>query len=136
MPRIALWFLMEPLKAVLIHLVVPGAGVLFYLSIVRKMLDQRIKDPPVLSLFVIFATWGSLLILILTRFFWLWSGMATLGLAYLVILAPIVMGIITVRIYLDRELSRFHKGGFCCQRLLCSRNCLRHCGEQPMEFSL
>ena len=103
---------MEVLRAVLIHLVVPGAGALLYLSIVRRMLDQQIKDPPVISLFIIFATWGSLLVLVLTRFFWYWSGMATLGLAYLVFLAPIAMGVIAVRIYLDRKLSRFHKGAF------------------------
>jgi len=103
---------MEVLRAVLIHLVVPGAGVLFYLSIVRRMLDQQLKDPPVISLFVIFATWGSLLVLVLTRFFWYWSGMATLGLAYLMFLAPIVMGVIAVRSYLDRTVSRFHKGTF------------------------
>jgi hypothetical protein len=76
------------------------------------MRDGEIEDPPVVSLFIIFATWGSLLVLVLTRFFWYWSGIATLGLAYLVFLAPIVMAVIAVRTYLDRKLSHFHRGAF------------------------
>jgi hypothetical protein len=100
----------EPLRAVLIHLVVPGACLLWYLSLVRTMLNRDIKSPPVFSLFLIFATWGSLLVLILTRFFWYWSGMATVGLAYLILLAPIMMSVLAVRSYLQRNLSRFHRG--------------------------
>ena len=103
---------MELLRAALIHLVVPAAGVLWYLSIVRRMKNQQIKDPPVISLFIIFATWGSLLILVLTSFFWYWSGMATLGFAYLVLLAPIVMSVLAVRMFLRRKISRFHRGAF------------------------
>ena len=103
---------MELLKAALIHLAVPTAGVLWYLSIVRAMKDREISNSPVISLFVIFATWGSLVVLILTRFFWYWSGMATLGLAYLVLLAPIVMGFIAVRTYMVRKQSGFHMGAF------------------------
>src|SRR5712671_5289886 len=101
---------MELLRAVLIHLVVPGAGALWYSAIVRRMRDREIKDPPVISLFIIFATWGGLLVLVLTTFFWYWSGMATLGLAYLIFLAPMVMVVIAVRMYLNRKLSHFHKG--------------------------
>lgn len=76
------------------------------------MLDGQIKDPPVISFFIIFATWGSLLVLVLTSFFWYWSGMATLGLAYLVFLAPIVMGVIAVFAYRKRQSSRFHRSAF------------------------
>ena len=100
------------LRAILIHLVVPGAGVLLYLSLICWMLERQIKKPPAISFFIIFATWGTLLVLVLTRFFWYWSGMATLGLAYLIFLAPIVMGVIAVRIYLDRKQSHFHQAAF------------------------
>jgi len=103
---------MELLRAVLIHLVVPGVGVRLYLSLLCWMFERQIKEPPVISFFIIFATWGSLLVLVLTRFFWYWSGMATLGLAYLIFLAPIVMGVIAVRVYLDRKQSHFHKAAF------------------------
>jgi hypothetical protein len=94
----------------LIHGLVPLAGVALYLWLVSRMRERQIENPPELSIFIIFATWGSLLVLILTRFFWYWSGMATLGLLYLVFLAPIVMFALAVRCYLERKLSRFHMG--------------------------
>ena len=103
---------MENLRFALIHLVVPSAGALLYLAIVVSMLKRQIKSPPIVSLFIIFATWGSLLILILTRFFWYWSGMATLGFAYLIFVAPFVMLIIAIASHLKRGLSRFHRAAF------------------------
>jgi len=101
---------MELLRFGLIHILVPAAGVGLFLWLVSRMFERQIENPPVFSLFIIFATWGSLLVLILTRFFWYWSGMSTLGLLYLVFLAPVVMFAIAVRCYLERKLSRFHFG--------------------------
>ena len=100
---------MELLKAVLIHIVLPLAGLVLYLAVVWRMLDKQIDEPPVIMFFMIFATWGSLLVLILTRFFWYWSGMATLGFAYLILVAPIIMLIIAIASYLKRGVSGFHR---------------------------
>lgn len=94
----------------MIHVLVPAAGVVLFFWLVSRMFERQIENPPVFSLFIIFATWGSLLVLILTRFFLYWSGMSTVGLLYLVFLAPIVMFAIAVRCYLERKLSRFHMG--------------------------
>src|SRR4026209_2878913 len=99
---------MEFLRFASIHVLVPVAGVVLFLWLVVRMFERQIESPPVFSLFIIFATWGSLLVLILTRFFWYWSGMASLGLLYGIFLAPIVMLAIAVRCYLQRKLSRFH----------------------------
>jgi hypothetical protein len=41
-----------------------------------------------------------------------WSGMATLGLAYLILIAPMVTLALTVRLYKQRNLSSFHFGAF------------------------
>jgi hypothetical protein len=101
---------MELLRFALIHVLVPAAGVVLFFWLVSRMFERQIENPPVFSLFIIFATWGSLLVLILTRFFLYWSGMSTVGLLYLVFLAPIVMFAIAVRCYLERKLSRFHMG--------------------------
>lgn len=46
---------------------------------------------------------------ILTSLFLRWSGMASLGAFYLLLLSPIVTGIMTINLYLKRDLSRFHK---------------------------
>ena len=103
---------MELLKAVLIHLALPLIGVWLYLSLAGKMLHEPIRKPPVISFFLIFATWGSLAVLVLTSFFWYWSGMATLGLAYLILVAPFAMVTIAIFSYLNRRLSRFHRAAF------------------------
>ena len=102
----------EGLRAVLIHLVLPFAGMLFYLSLVRGMLDRHIEKPPLVSFLVIFATWGAFVVLVLTRFFWYWSGMATLGLFYLILVAPVVTRIRAITSYLNRKRSGFHTAAF------------------------
>jgi hypothetical protein len=48
----------------------------------------------------------------LTELFWYWSGMASLGVAYLMLLAPVVMAILAVMLYRQRRLSRYHFGSF------------------------
>ena len=48
----------------------------------------------------------------LTLLFWYWSGMALLGLMYLVFIAPFVMIILAALMYRQRGLSRYHFGLF------------------------
>jgi heme O synthase-like polyprenyltransferase len=103
---------METVKALLIHLVVPAAGLQWFLWLRGEMREEQVENPPVISLFIIFATYGGLLLVILTTFFWYWSGMASPGLAYLLFLAPIVMLVIAWRLYPQRKLSRFHRAAF------------------------
>lgn len=103
---------MEIVKALLIHLAVPAAGLQWFMWLRDDMREEQIESPPVFPLFIVFATYGGLLLVILTSFFWYWSGMASLGLAYLLFLAPIVMLVIGWRLYPQRNLSRFHKAAF------------------------
>lgn len=100
---------MEIVKAVLIHLAVPAAGLQWFLWLREDMREEQIECPPVSELFIIFATYGGLLMIALTKLFWYWSGMASLGLAYLLFIAPPVMLIMAWRLYPLRELSRYHK---------------------------
>ena len=60
------------------------------------------------DLFFIFSTYGGLLMVTLTALFWKWSGMASLGTFYLILGAPIVMGIIGYRNHKNKELSKYH----------------------------
>ncbi len=47
---------MEIFKALLIHLIVPAAGFLWFLKIRDDMREKEIERPPVISLFIVFAT--------------------------------------------------------------------------------
>ena len=103
---------MEEIRFILIHLVVPLAGVGLFLHLRRKMLDARIEEPPIILLFILFATYGGMIVAILTALFWYWSGMATLGLAYLLLAAPIVTLALAIALYRRRRLSGYHAAAF------------------------
>ena len=104
--------IMEVVKAILIHLAVPFAGVQAFLWLRNQMRAAQIERPPVIPLFIIFATYGGWVILVLTLLFWYWSGMALLGLIYLIFIAPVVMIVLAAQLYRQRRLSRYHFGSF------------------------
>jgi hypothetical protein len=76
------------------------------------MIEAGIPKPPIVPFFILFATYGGWLIVGLTFLLWYWSGMATLGLAYLIFIAPIVMLALAVLLYKRRNLSQFHFSAF------------------------
>ncbi|WP_242916080.1 hypothetical protein [Pontibacter liquoris] len=92
-----------------IHLIVPMAGLIFYLRLVQKIKREKVENPPIIDLFLTFATYGGLLLVMLTTFFWEWSAMASLGAFYLTILGPIVMGVIAYKNYKNRNVSKYHE---------------------------
>jgi len=91
-----------------IHLFVPILGIIFFVRLSRRMFKEKIERPPVVELFLIFATYGGFLLVVLTSLFWEWSGMASIGTAYLIIIAPFVMGVIAFRQRKLNYLSKFH----------------------------
>jgi hypothetical protein len=76
------------------------------------MFKTGIPDPPIVPFFFLFATYGGWLLVILTALFLGWSGMATIGIAYLMFIAPLVMLALTIRLYKRRNLSGFHLCAF------------------------
>lgn len=98
--------------AILIHLVVPGAGLAAYGRIVRRMQAEAVPHAPVASLFVIFACYGGWLLVLLTSLAWYWSGMASLGVGFLVVLAPFIMVALAFRLGREAHLSRYHRAAF------------------------
>ena len=98
---------MELVRAILVNFVVPLAGLKVFLSLRERMLERQIERPPVVPLFIIFATYGGLLVVVLTVLFLRWSGMASLGVFYLVLVAPIAM-----MLFRQRRLSPYHFGSF------------------------
>jgi hypothetical protein len=98
--------------ATLIHLVIPASGLGLYWWLRGRMIKAGIPKPPIVPFFILFATYGGWLIVGLTFLLWYWSGIATLGLAYLIFIAPIVMLALTILLYGRRNLSPFHFGAF------------------------
>jgi len=76
------------------------------------MRRSGIANPPGLPLFLVFVSYGGWLVVLLTELFWYWSGMASLGVAYLVFIAPVVMLILAYRLSSQRHLSLFHHWAF------------------------
>jgi hypothetical protein len=101
---------MEFVRGILVHLVVPLAGLLVFLWLRNKMREAQIERPPVIPLFIIFATYGGWLMIALTLLFWYWSGMALLGSMYLIFVAPLVMAALAIMMCRQRRLSRYHFG--------------------------
>ena len=100
--------IIEIISAVLIHLLIPLAGLLFYLRLIKRIKKEDIENPPIVDLFFIFSTYGGLLLVTLTALFWKWSGMASLGTFYLILGAPVVMGFISYTNHKNKELSKYH----------------------------
>jgi hypothetical protein len=69
---------------------------------------EKIAYAPTPELFMIFSTYGGLLLVVLTTFFWSWSGFASLGTIYLILVAPIIMGYISYRHRITRTISKYH----------------------------
>src|SRR5690554_8111796 len=78
----------ELITAVMIHLVNPVLGIVFYVFLVNKMKKANIKNPPNAALFLEFFIYGGLLLIILTSLFWYWSAMASLGFIFVLFIAP------------------------------------------------
>ena len=99
----------EIITGLIIHLIIPLFGLLFFLHLRNRMKNDNIQNKPEVELFIIFATYGGLLLVILTELFWNWSGMASLGTFYLILGAPIVMGLIFYRHRHTRHNSKYHQ---------------------------
>lgn len=102
----------EIISALTIHFILPLTGLLWFLRLRERMKTENIPNPPTTALFLIFLTYGGLLLVILTTKFWFWSGMASLGTFYLILAAPIIMGIIAYRHRKTRAVSKYHNRTF------------------------
>jgi hypothetical protein len=98
----------EIIAAILIHLLVPVAGLAWFLKLKNDMGNEKIENAPIMDLFIIFGTYGGLLIVALTTIFWEWSGMASLGAFYLILIAPVVMGLIAYNNNQRKKISKYH----------------------------
>jgi len=102
----------EIIIALTIHLVIPLIGLIYFIRMAIQIQKRGITNPPTAELFIIFSTYGGLLLVMLTSLFWKWSGMASIGTFYLIICAPIVMGIIAFRHRKTKTISTYHYGAY------------------------
>jgi hypothetical protein len=87
-------------------------GLVAFWILVRRMKSASIPSPPLIPYFVLFATVGGLLLILLTSYFWYWSGMASLGIIYLVLVAPFLTAFLAWTLRHQRVLSLFHQCAF------------------------
>jgi hypothetical protein len=99
---------MDIIIALTIHLIVPLSGLLYFLKLRKQMHRDNIENAPTRDLFLVFCTYGGLLLVALTALFWKWSGLASLGTFYLILAAPIIMGVIAYRNRSKVEISKYH----------------------------
>ncbi|HRI16719.1 MAG TPA: hypothetical protein PLX89_27310 [Verrucomicrobiota bacterium] len=104
--------LSKVITAVAIHLVVPLLGVVAFLLLCRRMWRAQIPSPPFISFFVLFGTFGGWLLVLLTALFWEWSGMASIGVFSLVLVAPFVTAAFALALRSQRVLSAYHRSAF------------------------
>ena len=95
-----------------IHLILPLIGLFYFIRLRTRMKKEEIQNAPIIELFMIFATYGGLLLVVLTALIWKWSGMASLGTLYLILAAPVAMGIIAYRHRKTKRDTKYHKWTF------------------------
>lgn len=103
---------MKVILAIVIHFIVPVTGLKLYLFVCQRMKDSNIEYPPFIPFFILFFTYGTFTLIVLTLCFWYWSGAASLGAAYLMLLAPILMFLLVIILFPKRKLSRYHYSAF------------------------
>ncbi len=99
----------EIIIALTIHLLLPLIGLFNFIQLKTKMKKKEIQNAPIIELFIIFATYGGLLLVTLTALIWKWSGMASLGTFYLILGAPVAMGVIAYRNRKTKKDTKYHK---------------------------
>jgi hypothetical protein len=95
-----------------INIIIPALGLYAFNELRLRMREEEIEDPPTIYLSILFATYGGWVLVVFTIFCWYWSGMASLGLFYLLLIAPLVTLVMTVLLYKKRNQSIFHKSAF------------------------
>jgi hypothetical protein len=100
------------LAGIAVNFLVPILGIILFMFVCRRMWKIKVPSPPVISYFILFGAFGGWLVVILTGLFWVWSGMASLGVFFLVLIVPFVTAGVALSQYSQRELSKFHMSAF------------------------
>src|SRR5947208_11089968 len=86
----------EFIVGLFIYLVVPLAGLIWYVKLCRQLRKRGAPAGLSKQLFIIFLCWGGVLLEALTAVFWHWSGLAAVGMFFLIIVAPVLLFFVTL----------------------------------------
>src|ERR1700684_127471 len=92
-----------------VNLLTPLVGVFAFARFCIIMGDRDVQSPPYLPIFFLFAHLGGWLMVLLTALFWVWSGMASIGVFYLLALSPFVSLGMVLSLRHRRSVSVFHR---------------------------
>lgn len=95
-----------------IYVLTPIMGLLAFWALIRKMRSEGVVSPPEIHFLVLFFTLGGWLLVLLTAWFWEWSGLASIGVLYLIFIAPALTAVMAWQLRSNRTLSNFHKYAF------------------------
>ena len=95
-----------------INVLVPFLGVVIFFLLCRRMRRAGIQSAPFLAYFILFWVFGGWLVVALTALFWEWSGMASLGILYLLSVAPFITAAVAVGLRKRRSVSVFHSRAY------------------------
>ena len=104
--------MVEAATPLLIYFGIPLVGLALSRALYARMLASQVPNPPVFRLGLVAFTYGGFLIAVLTMLFWKWSGLASIGAAYLLLVAPILMAGIAIGTYPQRRVSAYHQLAF------------------------
>lgn len=99
---------LEIISVTVIYFIAPICGLIGFLHLCEKMKKEKIANSPVEELFGIFWIYGTLFVVFLSALFWGWSGVALLGMIFLVFVAPFLMAWISIRLRNKKGISKYH----------------------------
>ncbi len=94
---------------IFIYLILPVTSVVLYFCLLRRMRREQMPHAPKMSLFALFLIYGGLLMTMFTGVFGEWSGMGSLGLIFLLFIAPLICGAILFRHRHNTQVSKYHR---------------------------
>jgi len=94
---------MQAFIPIAIYFITPIIGLLGFLYFIKKVVPKKDKTSFQINAFVTFFCLGGLLQIMLTILFWEWSGLASLGFAFLLLIAPFFMMFIAYKAYEQKE---------------------------------
>jgi hypothetical protein len=103
---------MHTIIPVILYVIFPMAGLAGLCRLVYLMEREQITAPPVVGYAWLFFCVGGWLLIGLTKTLWYWSGMATLGLFFLIFASPSVTLMILLIQGKHANQSVYHRFGF------------------------
>jgi len=102
----------QDIAAIGVNILVPLLGVILFVLLCRRIRRARIQPPPFGQYFILFVAYGGWLMVLLTALFWEWSGIASLGFFYLVLIAPFLTAGAAFSLRRRYASSVFHRVAF------------------------